>query len=469
MPSDPPHGTHSPTPGGVDRGQDPGDELLVPFGAPPADASGGEGDTPPAGPGRGGAATPGGRGRRRRARSALRPLWWSMPVVVVLALAATFLTGLHVWSAASVRAYQDTGYDRARTGFEGQLTWTRSGPEAWVADYNLGSTLLVQGYLDVGVAHLERAMETVPRATEVAPGYIESYSYECRVRTNLALGLEGQGDAQAADLEWAGAADLYERSSELLSPCRSIDTSQPQSGDPQSGDPQSGADGGGQSGDPQSGSDGGEDGEPQSGPDGGGQGEPQSGADGGEDGEPQSGQDGGASPEPSGSEGGSSGGDSSGEPSADPSAEPGEGSSGEPSADPSGQAGTGQQGDPGEEAENAKDRLDGKARDARERAEGRSPSPQPSGDPSPEPSTAPSGEPTSGSSPQPTPGGDPTGSPSGNPTPTPSASPTPDPFGNETDQQRRRRQELERQLEQSRNDQGNSYDQNRSGLPNGGW
>jgi len=468
MPSDPPD-THAPTPGGADRAQHSDDELLVPFGAPPADASGGEGDTPPSGPGRGGTPTPGGRGRRRRARSALRPLWWSMPIVVVLALAAIFLTGLHVWSAASVRAYQDTGYDRARTGFEGQLTWTRSGPEAWVADYNLGSTLLVQGYLDVGVAHLERAMETVPRATEVAPGYIESYSYECRVRTNLALGLEGQGDALAEDLEWAGAADLYERSSDLLSPCRSIDTSQPQSGDPQSG-----SGGGGQSGDPQSGA--GEDGQ---------SGDPQSGSDGGEDGEPQSGQDGGASPEPSDSEGGSSGGgssggpsadpssgpsgDSSGEPDTDPSAEPGEGSSGEPSTDPSGQAGAGQQGDPGEEAESAKDRLDGKARDARERADGRSPSPQSSGDPSPEPSAAPSGEPSTGSSSQPTPSGDSTGSPSGDPTPTPSASPTPDPFGNETDQQRQRRQELERQLEQSRSDQGNSYDQNRSGLPNGGW
>ncbi|MGO3796178.1 MAG: hypothetical protein ACTJGR_03535 [Pauljensenia sp.] len=441
MPSDPPT-IHTPDPEGAQRPvSNTDDELLVPFGAPVADASGGEGDAPPAGPASGSGSSSGGRGRRRRARSALRPLWWSMPVVIVLALVATFLTGLHVWSAASARAYQDTGYDRARSGFEGQLTWTRSGPEAWVADYNLGSTLLVQGYLDVGVAHLERAMETVPRATEVAPGYIESYSYECRVRTNLALGLEGQGDAQAADLQWAGAADLYERSSDLLSPCRSIDTSQSQSGDPQSGDPQSGA-GGGQSG------------EPQSGQEGGGQsGEPQSGA--GGSGEPSAD----PSTEPSEGEGGS------GEPSADPSTEPSGGSSGEPSSDPSGQTGAGEQGDPGEEAESAKDRLDGKARDARDRAEGRSPSPQPSGDPSSEPSEAPTGEPTSGSSPEPTPSGDS----SGDPTPTPSASPTPDPFGNETDQQRERRQELQRQLERSNSDQGNTYDQNRSGSPNGGW
>lgn len=434
MPSEQPT-TPTPRPRGRRRRREAqSGEMLVPFGAPLADAPSGEGDVPPGGPGSPGVPSAGGRGRPRRSRSALRPLWWSMPLVVVMALAAVFLLGMHMWSWASVRAYQDARFPQARSGFEGQVAWTRSGPETWVADYNLGSTLLVQGYLDVGVAHLELAMESVPRATEVAPGYIESYSYECRVRTNLALGLEGQGDVSATDLDWAGAADLYERSADLLAPCRSIDTSQSQSGaqsgDPQSGDPQSGQGSGGQSG-----------GDPQSG-----------GGSDGEGGEPQSGEGGGASPEPSGS------GDGSG---ADPSARPGEGGSAEPSPDPSGQTGTGQQEDPGEGAERAKDRLDGKARDARERAEGRTPA----GEPSAEPSTGPSEQPSPGSSPQPTPGGNSPGS----PTPTPSASPTPDPFGKETDEQRRRRQELERQLEQSRTDQGNSYDQNRPGSPGGGW
>lgn len=474
MPSEPGDPT-TPTPSGTpasgpsrsasapDRGPEAVEDLLVPFGAPPAAPTGGGGEAPP-----GEASTSsgeGGRGRRRRARSALRPLWWSMPVVIVLALASTFLVGLHVWSWAGVRAYQDDGFDRARSGFEGQLGWTRSGPEAWVADYNLGSTLLVQGYLDVGVAHLERAMEKVPRATEVAPGYIEAYSYECRVRTNLALGLEGQGDVQAGDLQWAQAADLYERSADLLSPCRSFDSSQAQSG-AQSGDPQSGQGGGGQSGD----GDGGQSGGTQSGDGSGGQSGDSGDGSGGQGGGSQSGGGAGGSGSEAGESGGQEGdeGGTDGAPSPGPSPSGGQPSSqpsAQPSSQPSGQTG-GQQTDPGEEAEDARDRLEGKARDARERADGRAPS-TPSTDPSGPPSPGPGagGEPTPGSEGSPSP----SQGPSGEDGTTPGSSPTPDPFGNETDQERERREELERRLENSRNDQDRTFDKNRPGTPNGGW
>lgn len=478
MPSEPGDPT-TPTPSGTpasgpsrsasapDRGPEAVEDLLVPFGAPPAAPTGGGGEAPLGETSV--SSGEGGRGRRRRARSALRPLWWSMPVVIVLALASTFLVGLHVWSWAGVRAYQDDGFDRARSGFEGQLGWTRSGPEAWVADYNLGSTLLVQGYLDVGVAHLERAMEKVPRATEVAPGYIEAYSYECRVRTNLALGLEGQGDVQAGDLQWAQAADLYERSADLLSPCRSFDSSQAQSG-AQSGDPQSGQGGGGQSGD----GDGGQSGGTQSGDGSGGQSGASGEGSGGQGGGSQSGGGAGGSGSEAGESGGQEGDEggtdgapspgpspSGGQPSGQPSSQP----SAQPSSQPSGQTG-GQQTDPGEEAEDARDRVEGKARDARERADGRAPS-TPSTDPSAPPSPGPGagGEPTPGSEGSPSP----SQGPSGEDGTTPGSSPTPDPFGNETDQERERREELERRLENSRNDQDRNFDKNRPGTPNGGW
>ena len=360
----------------------------MPFGAPfngdeggafsPSPSGGGQPPTDRAG-GRTGGSEFGGKGRgsgAKRSSASLKPLWWSMPFVIVALLASVFLITLHLCSYQAGRSYQADRFQGARQAYQGQLAWTSKGPETWVANYNLGTTLLVQGFVDVGVAHLEVAMEGVPRAKEIEPGRIQTYSYECRVRMNLALGIESQGDVAGQALEWSRAADLYGRASELLSVC------QPPSSENQ--DPQSGQ----QSGDPQSG-------------------DPQSG-------DPQSG-------------------DGSG------------GSGGEPQ-DPN---------DPGQGAESAKDRVDNKEQEARGRQDGIEPSPQPS-----------QGE-SQGGSPSPSPGQGETGS--GDPTPGPSASPTPDPFGNETDEQRQRREELERRQSEARKNQGDSYDQNRPGYPSGGW
>jgi Ca-activated chloride channel family protein len=165
--------------------------------------------------------------------------------------AAVFLIGLHLWSYQSGRAYQDDRFSAAREGYQGQMAATAHGPERWVADYNLGTTLLAQGWLDTGVDYLQRAMERVPRATEVAEGYLEAYSYECRVRTNLALGLEAQGDVQTTAREWSQAVELYERSSDLLGPCQAEGSGQQSggSGGQSGGGQQSGQSG--QSGDAQ--------------------------------------------------------------------------------------------------------------------------------------------------------------------------------------------------------------------------
>ncbi|MFC7579683.1 hypothetical protein ACFQ23_05550 [Schaalia naturae] len=363
MPSE--TGNAGPGPGPAGRGKAGDDADLLPFGAP-ASVPGAQGESSASSSG----SREGGRGRivrpRRRSRAALRPLWWSLPVIVLMLAAAVFLIGLHLWSYQSGRAYQDDRFSAAREGYQGQMAATAHGPERWVADYNLGTTLLAQGWLDTGVDYLQRAMERVPRATEVAEGYLEAYSYECRVRTNLALGLEAQGDVQTTAREWSQAVELYERSSDLLGPCQ--------------------AEGSGQ----------------------------QSGGSGGQSGQSGEGQQSGQS----------------------------------------GQSGDAQT-DPGEQAGSAKDRVDGKAQDARDRAEGREPSPSPS-----------DGSGGSGSGPD---EADAPGSPgSSSPEPSPGAS-TPDPFAGETEAERERREQLEDRLRGSDSDQEDDYDQNRPGLSNGGW
>ena len=213
------------------------DDVLVPFGAPEADTGG---SSPKAKAARGPAAKP------RRSRKALRPLLWSLPFVLIGLAASTYLIGLTLWSRASLGHWTDSDYASAQAGYEGQKTLTKSGVEPWVANYNLGTTMLREGDTDGGIGLLRTAKEQVPTATEVEPGRIETYSYECQVRINLALGIEIQGDAKAASADWSGAATAYSEAKDIISPCQSPSSSQDQSGDGEGqSDQQSGGQGGG--------------------------------------------------------------------------------------------------------------------------------------------------------------------------------------------------------------------------------
>ena len=213
------------------------DDVLVPFGAPEADTGG---SSPKAKAARGPAAKP------RRSRKALRPLLWSLPFVLIGLAASTYLIGLTLWSRASLGYWTDSDYASAQAGYEGQKTLTKSGVEPWVANYNLGTTMLREGDTDGGIGLLRTAKEQVPTATEVEPGRIETYSYECQVRINLALGIEIQGDAKAASADWSGAATAYSEAKDIISPCQSPSSSQDQSGDGEGqSDQQSGGQGGG--------------------------------------------------------------------------------------------------------------------------------------------------------------------------------------------------------------------------------
>lgn len=178
-----------------------------------------------------------GKQKIQRNTRALRPLWYSIPILIIVLAVAAYLIGLSLWSRSSLSHWKAQEYDAAQTGYEGQMTWTKIGIERWVAHYNRGTTLVRQGQTDEGVTELRTAFDLVPKATEVKPGRLEPFSYECRVRVNLAIGIEIQGDAQAAAGSYAGAATTYQEAEETVAPCQTAsNSSQNQSDQNQSDD-----------------------------------------------------------------------------------------------------------------------------------------------------------------------------------------------------------------------------------------
>ena len=173
-----------------------------------------------------------GKQKIQRNPRALRPLWYSIPILVIVLSVAAYLIGLSLWSRSSLSHWKAQEYDIAQTGYEGQMAWTKIGIERWVAHYNRGTTLVRQGQTDEGVTDLRTAFDLVPKATEVKPGRLEPFSYECRVRVNLAIGIEIQGDVQAAAGAYANAATIYQEAEETVAPCQTAsNSSQNQSDD----------------------------------------------------------------------------------------------------------------------------------------------------------------------------------------------------------------------------------------------
>ena len=198
---------------------------LLPFGAPQVD---------PVDPSVRAKLTKASSGQQKIERNprALRPLWYSIPILVIVLTVAAYLIGLSLWSRSSLSHWKAQEYDVALAGYEGQMTWTQVGIERWVAHYNRGTTLVRQGQTDEGVTELRTAFDLVPKATEVKPGRLEPFSYECRVRVNLAIGIEIQGDAQAATGSYADAATTYQEAEETVAPCQTAsNSSQNQSDD----------------------------------------------------------------------------------------------------------------------------------------------------------------------------------------------------------------------------------------------
>ena len=189
------------------------EEDLLPFGAPQADT------VDPSVRAKLAQATSGNQKIQRSPR-ALRPLWYSIPILVIALAASAYLIGMTLWSRSSLAHWTNGEYPAAQAGYEGQMAWTSVGVERWVAHYNLGTTLVRQDAVDYGVNELRAAYDLVPKAVEVQPGRLEPYSYECRVRVNLGIGIEIQADALREGGSLDDAINSYQEAEDLISPCQ---------------------------------------------------------------------------------------------------------------------------------------------------------------------------------------------------------------------------------------------------------
>ena len=189
------------------------EDDLLPFGAPQADTF------DPSVRAKLAQATSGNQKIQRSPR-ALRPLWYSIPILVIALAASSYLIGMTLWSRSSLAHWTNGEYPAAQAGYEGQMAWTSVGVERWVAHYNLGTTLVRKDAVDDGVNELRTAYDLVPKAVEVQPGRLEPYSYECRVRVNLGIGIEIQADALREGGSLDDAINSYQEAEDLISPCQ---------------------------------------------------------------------------------------------------------------------------------------------------------------------------------------------------------------------------------------------------------
>ena len=170
----------------------------------------------------------------RRNGKLLRPLWWSLPIVVVALAVGIYMTALPLWAwntGRSARAGNNAG---ALNSYSRQIYWGDLGPASWVAHYNAGTQHVKLDHPDEAVAELRIAWDRVPKAKQIEDGRIETYSYECTVRMNLALALEKQGDA-AMSTDRARAAEIYKEMGEVVAPCQSAASTQNQQNQNQQG------------------------------------------------------------------------------------------------------------------------------------------------------------------------------------------------------------------------------------------
>ena len=195
-----------------------------------ADAQAGDGapSATPASAKRNGAEKP------RRNGKLLRPLWWSLPIVVVALAVGIYMTALPLWAWNTGRSARAGNNEGALKSYSRQIYWGDLGPASWVAHYNAGTQHVKLDHPDEAVAELRIAWDRVPKAKQIEDGRIETYSYECTVRMNLALALEKQGDA-AMSADRARAAEIYKEMGEVVAPCQSAASTQNQQNQNQQG------------------------------------------------------------------------------------------------------------------------------------------------------------------------------------------------------------------------------------------
>jgi len=144
------------------------------------------------------------------------------------------MTALPLWAWNTGRSARAGNNEGALNSYSRQIYWGDLGPASWVAHYNAGTQHVKLDHPDEAVAELRIAWDRVPKAKQIEDGRIETYSYECTVRMNLALALEKQGDA-AMSTDRARAAEIYKEMGEVVAPCQSAASTQNQQNQNQQG------------------------------------------------------------------------------------------------------------------------------------------------------------------------------------------------------------------------------------------
>lgn len=154
-----------------------------------------------------------------RSKTPMRILLFSLPLVIVTVLLGLWLTSLFLWTM-SARSQVDEGhFASAQVQYERQNRLTNVFPEPWLARYNLGTAMVLDGDLEGGIEYLELALEGVPRATRNDAGTIQPFSYECMVRMNLGAGIEMLGDIESRADKTEKANEYYTQALQLVTVC----------------------------------------------------------------------------------------------------------------------------------------------------------------------------------------------------------------------------------------------------------
>jgi hypothetical protein len=133
---------------------------------------------------------------RRRLRR--RMVLFSLPVVVIAVLVALKLLSMPALAALSQATYDAHDYDRSIQASDGLGVVNVFEP--WVRHFDRGTGLARIGVLTDARSELESAMALVPASNSAA---------SCRVRTDLVLVVEEQGDGALLDQQYTEAESFY--------------------------------------------------------------------------------------------------------------------------------------------------------------------------------------------------------------------------------------------------------------------
>lgn len=157
---------------------------------------------------------------KSRNRKLLRWFWSLLPLLVVFVLLGAGGLGLQYGAWRAAQASRGEEWDGALQIYEKQQWLTGWGLVPWVSHYNAGTAQLHLGQVQQGRQELEEAWTSVPKATPNEDGKIQSYSYECQVRINLAVSWEMEGDQLRGQNLGERAVESYQQGIDWAQPCQ---------------------------------------------------------------------------------------------------------------------------------------------------------------------------------------------------------------------------------------------------------